>query len=628
VWEPIRPADPLGYAIYDPEKVFEHVEKAWAEDGGQAGFAVTWYEVLEGDETQEAVGRDAYAIELNFPLPLAGAALVRDLSIRINRIAGEPQVHAAKGLRRQVLGVLAWAPRDRICTSYFGFIPDRLDELVSWSEALGIPLRGALTAYLAADLQLRNGIPITLVVPRPQRLMGSTSTNELLNFVALAGSAHSTEGTAWRADTPVRLSDQRTPISVERARELSGDDKNTVLPKGAILGVGALGSKIALHLARAGQTDLTLIDFDDISPHNLVRHALLGGSRGKKKASALKEEIERIYPGQSLTTAALDQSALPLLLGDQAGVLAGHIWILDATASPIMLNAAVAAVLPPELRLFRAEIADMGRLGLLFGEGPARNPRLDDLQVMLFDSALQSESLARWLRVAQEERTSALALRHEEIQIGLSCSSVTMRLADELVSYHAASNARALRHLLGSGAGQNGVLQVAEIAEDGCGRIERLAISPVAVIKARNDPAWQVRLAASAAADMRSLLREHRPRETGGLLIGFVHSKRRVVYVSRVIQATPDSFGTPFGFLRGTLGLPEEVRCIENRTGGLLGYVGEWHTHPSGGPELSWTDRHAVAELKQTLQPSGLPIVIVVVTPRGLYPHVFSNRRT
>lgn len=143
------------------------------------------------------------------------------------------------------------------------------------------------------------------------------------------------------------------------------------------------------------------------------------------------------------------------------------------------------------------------------------------------------------------------------------------------------------------------------------------------VARARNDPGWQVRFAGGLVDRMRDALRQARPSETGGLIIGMVHAKRRIVYVTRLLDAPHDSEGTPMAFVRGVDDLPEAVADIERRSGGLLGYVGEWHTHPTGGPDLSITDLMAAARLKRVLDRVPLPTHIVVVTPRGVYPHVF-----
>ena len=42
-----------------------------------------------------------------------------------------------------------------------------------------------------------------------------------------------------------------------------------------ILGCGSVGSKIAMHLGRAGFGSMAFVDNESMSPHNAARHALI-----------------------------------------------------------------------------------------------------------------------------------------------------------------------------------------------------------------------------------------------------------------------------------------------------------------------------------------------------------------
>ena len=145
------------------------------------------------------------------------------------------------------------------------------------------------------------------------------------------------------------------------------------------------------------------------------------------------------------------------------------------------------------------------------------------------------------------------------------------------------------------------------------------------VVVARNDSDWQVRLKYGLKEELKGLLKQSKPNETGGILAGLVNFKRRVIYVTRILQAPSDSKSSPYAFVRGIEDLPDEVLEIQDLTGRMLGYVGEWHTHPAGGPELSLTDKAAVAKIKKNLDLVPLPTHVMIVTSHGLYPHVFSS---
>ena len=54
---------------------------------------------------------------------------------------------------------------------------------------------------------------------------------------------------------------------------------------------GALGSQIAINLAREGAFSWTVVDSDYLLPHNLARHALLTDELGAPKALALARQM-------------------------------------------------------------------------------------------------------------------------------------------------------------------------------------------------------------------------------------------------------------------------------------------------------------------------------------------------
>lgn len=66
--------------------------------------------------------------------------------------------------------------------------------------------------------------------------------------------------------------------------------------KVAILGLGGLGSNIAISLCRIGVGKLILVDYDVVEPSNLNRQQYFIDDIGKYKTEAIKESINRINP--------------------------------------------------------------------------------------------------------------------------------------------------------------------------------------------------------------------------------------------------------------------------------------------------------------------------------------------
>jgi integrative and conjugative element protein (TIGR02256 family) len=150
-------------------------------------------------------------------------------------------------------------------------------------------------------------------------------------------------------------------------------------------------------------------------------------------------------------------------------------------------------------------------------------------------------------------------------------------------------------------------------------------IPQLTILRAKTNPSWQVRIDAHVVEKVRALMRKAGKKETGGLLLGLAHRKRQVIYVTDILPPSKDSKGTPYAFKRGVKDYPEIVDDVEAYTGGIIGYVGEWHTHPGGPAELSPTDHRAVGKIRKHLDSAGLPTHILVFGEREVASFVFSR---
>jgi Prokaryotic E2 family A/ThiF family/Prokaryotic homologs of the JAB domain len=619
-FEPTRSPDTLGTFVYAPEAIIEKVVGHWNDQGGTAGSSVVAFELLD-DESQAELATTGYSVRQAAFVPEYVFDEHKAIATVLNELSEKPQYTGQ--FQRRLFGLLLWPPEEEISSRHFGELPETLVDFEEWAQALGFPLKAALASYLANDLHLFAGVPIILAIRRPQQVLGRESDIELLNFLISAGGDHWPKDGAWNPAAKVWLADHRTPLTPAFARQISALEAVGAAEPTILFGAGALGSKVATHLVRGGSVALKLVDNAKLSPHNLVRHALGGRAIGLSKAEALKDELLKIYPGQSdLPIEAKNGSALSLLR--KADFFTGYANLVDMTASNIVFNALLDADLPDTLRVHRAEIAHRGRLGLLSIEGRGRYPRLDDLQTLLFDSAIEDDAVAAWLeevKSTRDDRVGSGGL--EDIQVGLSCSSATMRLADEVVSFHAAAATRLLwPYLAKEGLSRHeGAVYRSFLDENGESQARTQTFSPTVLLT--SDAGWQIRIAAGPAQKMSELMGRHSPSETGGILVGRIAATRKTIYVTRLVPAPPDSRGTPWVFTRGTEQLPEALDLVRRRTGGLLTYVGEWHTHPMGGSDLSDTDKHAVISLRSILDHVGLPTLVTIVTPDEIRPHLF-----
>ena len=107
-----------------------------------------------------------------------------------------------------------------------------------------------------------------------------------------------------------------------------------------IMGLGGLGSLVAIALARMGIGSLLLVDYDVVEPTNLNRQQYFIDQIGQKKTVALRDILQRVNPHVSVT--AIDKR----LAEDDIGVLFKDVHALvECFDDPAMKAAGLRAAL-------------------------------------------------------------------------------------------------------------------------------------------------------------------------------------------------------------------------------------------------------------------------------------------
>jgi len=124
----------------------------------------------------------------------------------------------------------------------------------------------------------------------------------------------------------------------------------------------------------------------------------------------------------------------------------------------------------------------------------------------------------------------------------------------------------------------------------------------------------QVYLDAGLEQELRALRLGALPNETGGVLLGYYDFTVRALVLVAALPAPADSTSTPGSFERGVDGLREAVGEASRRTAGVVGYVGEWHSHPRGHSAApSSDDVYQLIHLALGMDADGLPGVQLIV---------------
>ncbi len=119
----------------------------------------------------------------------------------------------------------------------------------------------------------------------------------------------------------IRKGEKPSAEELERllyARHTPGVHEKVKNASVGIMGLGGLGSLVAVALARVGVGHLLLADFDLVEPSNLNRQQYFIDQIGEKKIDALKDNLARINPYLLIETidGILTEESIPLLFNE------------------------------------------------------------------------------------------------------------------------------------------------------------------------------------------------------------------------------------------------------------------------------------------------------------------------
>lgn len=506
--------------------------------------------------------------------------------------------------------LLVWDPEQQVEANYSTNLPTNFGELKNYLSLRGIDITGMLAAAEIAGVSTSHLIPIIHAVRRPKKLIGYSGNYEFFTYTLIVP-AGGLKDLSKEAD--VMMTSHTEPYGSELAQILSNENR---VQKSLFVGVGSLGSKILLHDARAGKINIGAIDHDKFEQHNLARHALLSDAVGKNKAVALIDEVKEFYE-LDVTSGLKAYDEFVSDLPDNE--LEKYDTIVDTTASQQVMQYFALRNLPENLKYSRCELVDDGQIGLLYKEGHLRNPRIDDLVYTACYLANTDGDLHIWRRNDAGREPSVL-------NIGLGCNSVTTVMPDDLISFHASSFSQLLANQSPELSGNSGLLylninrksvRIPEISN------RHYVIEPFEALVCQAKSGWTLRLFPGITQQLLNQCKKHGKKETGGILIGIANYKTKVIHVFEIVTEPKGSLGTPVAFTRGITGLPELVNEIKYNTGEVIGYIGEWHTHPMNLEHLSGQDMQTIEQLKVINKKTPIPTCAVIVTPNKVIPFVY-----
>lgn len=420
---------------------------------------------------------------------------------------------------------------------------------------------------------------------------------EFWNVPIVGDSDGGGQGLTWRS-TPVVPAKTYFCLDETDARRQSGLDASLPPFNGVLAGVGALGSAVADLWGRSGWGVWTFVDPDLVKPHNVARHLARDGVIGHPKATVVRHILDSTFEsthlGDALTVSAsrLDDSSVA------AAVDAADLLVDMTTTLSVPRDWSKEDNLP---RATSGFLTPSGRGSVLLVEDGEREFRLIDLESQYYSAIVNSE----W-------GSSHLDGSLGQYWVGGGCREVTTAIPVSAVAMHAGVLAREIRESVCVAAPRISIWE-----EEGDQPLVHRRL-PVSDCVRHVIDKWTVVWTTDIEARLRALRESRLPNETGGVLLGFLDQALLSIHVVAALPAPTDSDEDPHGFTRGVRGLENSVREAGRRTGEVVGYLGEWHSHPPNIPaEPSFTDLMQFTSLASDLDRDGYPALCMIVGAGG-----------
>jgi integrative and conjugative element protein (TIGR02256 family) len=414
--------------------------------------------------------------------------------------------------------------------------------------------------------------------------------DKYFNAIGVLGSAAAAD--EWRKveiyDAEVLF--QNDQVAARRQSGVRGEG-----PKGAILGVGALGSAIYDLWVRSGWGAWTVVDKDHIKPHNITRHTATYAQVGTRKVDAVLERARDVAVGHTLID-GIDANVVEPRSAKLTELLTKSDIVVDITTTldyPRMAsrNAEYA-------RHVSVFVSPSGGDAVILAEDASRKTTLLSLEAQYYRAMISSEWGSAHLRNNQGTFWS-----------GAGCRDISVTLPYASVLAHAATQSEQLMMLSKA---EDAAIRV-WVRDINTGSVQPYTIPVEEQVTHALDP-FTGYLDKGLEAKLFKLRDASLPCETGGVLLGFWDFNISALVLVDALSAPSDSLASRESFVRGTAGLLEEIAEVQRRTAGIVGYVGEWHSHPKGVRAQPSTDDLAqLVTLAARMAEDGMPVASLIV---------------
>ncbi|EOU1913123.1 thiamine biosynthesis protein ThiF [Clostridium perfringens] len=607
-FEPMINYTETGNIVYSYNKLTKFIEEYWSNNNEKNGFAYAMCCFNNKEESEHLnINEESFSVQI---LEVFEKENLTSLLQKLNR-------ERIKN-KNVFLGIVGWGQKNSKYNEYFKLINITLEELYEFNKKIGIDLKRALN--ILKDKKIPNIIALISAINRPSKVIGFEKNIEFINFLFKIKKVNEFNVNKIKEDGKALVVKHLEPLTRNLAANIStlSCKKN---PKILFVGAGALGSKIIFHLARNGYTDISVVDNDILVPHNLVRHALFADSISKNKAKEIINKLNNIYiMDKNKNFKYYSESFINFAINTDLSI---YDVLIDCSASKSVFSFISEYSKKLPALVIRAELANKGKLGLVLKENINRNLKIDDIQVSLFNYALSNTEVAEWLKNYQNLKENFEGAQFEDITIGMGCNTNTMKISDNIISYHAAIFSSYIKKHITNDI-QNGEFLISYFDENNLSENYCKIISVqdfISVNTSENN--WTTKIYRKAYERILNELNNSKPNETGGILLGNINKNNKTIYVTDIYIPKDSKYG-PYLFTKGSYGTKEYLEHVLKSTGNIINYVGDWHTHPESSTNMSSKDKKSLLELKEYLKEYSYPAHIMIFNEKDISSYVIS----
>jgi integrative and conjugative element protein (TIGR02256 family) len=371
-------------------------------------------------------------------------------------------------------------------------------------------------------------------------------------------------------------------------------------PAAVLVGAGSLGSAMLNLWGRSGWGRWAVIDKDHIRPHNLSRHVAFPQQIGESKAKAVANLYDLAVAGATSIT-AIDADASDFTQEATSQALSTAELVIDVSTT--LEYPRSTSDRDDFARHISAFVTPNGEAAVLLVEDRERTRRLRTLE-------------AQYYRALIQEAWGAVHLSGEGSTFwsGAGCRDISVVMPYSRILAHASTLAEQIQ---AAAEGDKALIRVWQ-RDPVLGGVTVHDV-PVFTEQCMRLGDFRVFIDHGVEHQLRALRTQGFPNETGGILLGYYDFNIDAVIVVAGLPAAPDSQGTAHSFKRGVVGQVAALEDAAKRTGRMVSYIGDWHSHPPGHSAApSQDDLIQLAHLALGMADDGLPAVQLIVGERDM----------